>query len=113
MTSATVSSVASITALTSSQAATISITTANVNTLLPLSGLNGEYKLYVWDASGNLSTGTFNSVFVDGTALTPTLTTTGTVNNNTTISVSSLEIGELYLVHSSVCQPDCGRYIKC
>jgi len=70
----TVSDVASITSAADNNFNSATITTAATNTNLAATGLvDGTYKVYTVDAAGNLSAASTNSVTVDGTAPTTTI----------------------------------------
>ena len=73
-----VTNVASITGAPDSQWNSVSVTSANTNTSLPLTGLvSGTYRAYATDAAGNLSAASSSSVTVDADAPTVTVTRSG------------------------------------
>ncbi|PUE22798.1 hypothetical protein B9Z39_16890, partial [Limnohabitans sp. JirII-29] len=80
----------------------VAIGQSNTSTALGLSGLSdGSYVLYTVDAAGNLSAVSSQTLTVDSTAPTATLTT-ASLANTASATVSSSEVGTAYLVSSSV-----------
>ena len=93
-----------------SQWNSVPISSANIDTNLPATGLvNGTYKVYAEDAAGNVSSASSNSVTVQTIAPSPTDSTapTASVNpDNITSSgnahIQSTETGTAYLVNTAV-----------
>src|SRR5205085_689759 len=98
----TVTSVASITGAAGSSWNSVAITSANTGKSMAATGLvDGTYRLYATDAAGNLSAASSNTLTIDTTAPTATLTA-GTTNNAVPAIVKSSEAGTAYLVNSGV-----------
>ncbi|MFN5221770.1 MAG: Hint domain-containing protein, partial [Cyanobacteriota bacterium] len=97
-----VTNLTSITAAANNQWNSVTISAANTNTSLSAAGLeDGTYKLYTVDAAGNLSSASSNSVTVDTSAPSASLTT-ATIPNTGSVTVQSTETGTAYLVNSNV-----------
>ncbi|MBG9386530.1 FG-GAP-like repeat-containing protein [Caenimonas aquaedulcis] len=101
-TSVAVTSVASITASPNSSWNKVAITTADSDTVLSASGLaDGSYQLFTADAAGNLSASSTDFVVIDNRAPLAILTA-ATVSSNGSAAVRSTEVGNAYLVNTSV-----------
>jgi len=101
-TAVTVSNLASITGAADSQQNSVTISSAATNTNLAATGLvDGTYKVYAVDAAGNLSSASTNSVTLDTTAPTASVTT-ATITNSGNAVVRSTETGTAYLVNTAV-----------
>ncbi|WP_146183355.1 FG-GAP repeat protein, partial [Limnohabitans sp. JirII-29] len=97
-----VTSLADITSQADGLWNSVAIGQSNTSTALGLSGLSdGSYVLYTVDAAGNLSAVSSQTLTVDSTAPTATLTT-ASLANTASATVSSSEVGTAYLVSSSV-----------
>ncbi len=97
----TVTNLASITGAADSSWNSVTIAAPNTSTLLPATGLvDGTYKVYAVDASGNLSGASTNSVTIDNTKPTATLAavTPATIQSTAKATVQSNELGTAYLV---------------
>ncbi|MCH1918087.1 hypothetical protein L9G15_01430 [Shewanella sp. A3A] len=99
--SATVKSVAQIEALSDNQWNSVAVTAANTTTSIAASGLaDGTYYVYVADAVGNLGQ-LADVITIDTTPPVPTVSTQ-TVAEGDTITVTSSEVGTVYLVSADV-----------
>jgi len=104
--SITVTDGASITGSGDTNYNEVSISTADMDTNLAATGLvDGSYKVYTVDAAGNLSGASTNSVTIDSTAPTASVTT-ATIKNTTNAVVQSSETGTAYLVKDSITVTD-------
>ncbi|MFI3154854.1 MAG: DUF4347 domain-containing protein [Methylococcaceae bacterium] len=102
----TVSNLASITSKDTSLWNSVVIASPNTSTLLAATGLaDGIYKVYGVDALGNLSIASINSVTVDNTAPTATVTA-ATIQNTAKATVQSTELGTAYLVNNTITVTD-------
>jgi hypothetical protein len=105
--SVTVSNVASITAASSSNKNSVSISTVNTNTVMTLSSLSdGLYNLYAADSFNNLSTAIVGTIRVDNTAPTATSIAVGSVGNTVVITGSetltnSMVLNGIYTISDS------------
>ena len=89
-TNVTVTDLASITSAADNVWNSVSITTANTNTNLALTGLvDGTYKVYTVDSAGNLSSVSANSITVYSDTTPPTLVSSTPADNSFISSVSS------------------------
>jgi len=105
-TNVTVVSQASITNSASNEWNSVPIILANTNTNLAAAGLiDGTYKVYAVDAVGNLSSASSNSVTVDMTEPTVSVTT-ATISNSGFAVVQSTETGTAYLVNTAITVSD-------
>lgn len=97
-----VTTLASITGAADSSWNSVTLAAANASTLLPATGLiDGIYKVYAVDASGNLSIASTNSVTIDTTAPSATVVA-ATLQSTAKATVQSTELGTAYLVNDSV-----------
>lgn len=105
--SVTVSNVASITAASSSNKNSVSISTVNTNTVITLSSLSdGLYNLYAADSFNNLSTAVVGTIRVDNTAPTATSIAVGSGGNTVVITGSetltnSMALNGIYTISDS------------
>lgn len=95
-------SLASITNAANNLWNSVTLASANASTLLPATGLiDGIYKVYAVDTSGNLSIASTNSVTIDTTAPSATVVA-ATIQSTAKATVQSTELGTAYLVNDSV-----------
>ncbi|MES2943071.1 MAG: FG-GAP-like repeat-containing protein, partial [Pseudomonadota bacterium] len=106
-TSVVVSDLASITGALDASWNSVAVL-ANTNAALSAAGLDdGSYRLYTTDAAGNLSVASSASVVVDSIAPTASLTS-ASLMNTASATVQSSELGNAYLVKSTVAVTDLG-----
>ena len=97
-----VTSVSDITSAADNRWNQVSISNANTDTYLAAMGLaDGAYHVYAVDAAGNLSAASTNSLLIDTTPPTATVTT-ATIQNSGHAVVQSSETGTAYLVKDTV-----------
>jgi hypothetical protein len=105
--SVTVSNFASITAASSSNKNSVSISSVNSNTVLTLSSLSdGLYNLYAADSFNNLSTAIVGTIRIDNTAPTATSIAVGSAGNTVVITGSetltnSMALNGIYTISDS------------
>ncbi|MFI3119218.1 MAG: FG-GAP-like repeat-containing protein, partial [Methylococcaceae bacterium] len=100
-----VTNLASITGAADNSWNSVTLAASNASTLLPATGLiDGIYKVYAVDTSGNLSIASTNSVTIDTTAPTATLAaiTPAKIQSTAKATVQSTELGTAYLVNDTV-----------
>ncbi|MCB1918910.1 MAG: DUF4214 domain-containing protein [Candidatus Competibacteraceae bacterium] len=97
-----VTSVSDITSAADNRWNQVSISNANTDTYLAAMGLaDGAYHVYAVDAAGNLSAASTNSLLIDTTPPTATVTA-ATIQNSGHAVVQSSETGTAYLVKDTV-----------
>jgi autotransporter-associated beta strand protein len=104
----TVTDLASLTtAVTAGTAKSATVGSANTDTTIATAGLAaGTYHVYAVDAAGNVSAISSNSVTVDNTAPTASVTAAAVNASSGVTTAQSTETGTVYLVSSSVTVTD-------